>query len=173
MTINAHKNAVFDVEWSKDDTQLVRPSLSFPIPIPLTRSPIPRSQVTSSGDHTSAIFSTTTQTRLATLHAHHLSVKSTHWHPTDPDLLVSCSRDGDIYGWDLRAGFGGGLKPVLNIYQAHSDTPGVKRRLGVKSGKGNSASAGKTQTGGLRSVTSVNYLPHRGDLILSSGSGDG
>lgn len=59
-------------------------------------------QATSAGDHSSAIYDVETSQRLATFHEHKLSVKTTLWNPWNPDLLVSCSRDGDVHGWDLR-----------------------------------------------------------------------
>ncbi|KAF8308953.1 WD40 repeat-like protein [Clavulina sp. PMI_390] len=138
-TIIAHENAVFDVTWSLDDSRIA----------------------TSSGDHSSAIFDVTTNQRIAILRSHKLSVKTTLWHPSHPDLLASCSRDGDIHGWDLRERSATAkleFKPIWTIPQAHGDTPGSKSTRGSKV---------------LRSVTSINFLPHRENLLLSSGSADG
>ncbi|KDQ17191.1 hypothetical protein BOTBODRAFT_128924 [Botryobasidium botryosum FD-172 SS1] len=120
--------------------------------------------VTSSGDHTSTIFNAQTGERLAILAEHKSSIKQTLWDPCNPSVLSSSSRDGDIHVYDIRetptnehqngvAAHGA----VLSIFQGHADS---NKRKGKKAAV-------------PRSVTSINYLKQRDNLLLSSGSADG
>ncbi|WJX70227.1 hypothetical protein P8452_54358 [Trifolium repens] len=77
---SAHNNAVFDVNWIKDDTQIL----------------------TASGDQTVKIWDVQEKKCLGVLTGHTGSVKSFCSHPTNSDIIVSCSRDGSFRLWDLR-----------------------------------------------------------------------
>ncbi|XP_058773123.1 uncharacterized protein LOC131647231 [Vicia villosa] len=77
---SAHNNAVFDVNWIKDDTQIL----------------------TASGDQTVRVWDVQEQKCLGVLVGHLGSVKSICSHPSNSDILVSGSRDGSFRLWDLR-----------------------------------------------------------------------
>lgn len=107
----AHNNAIFSVNFSKDDSLLA----------------------TSSGDQTSKVFDLSTQQCITRLgrrgvdgyHSH--SVKQVNFCNDSPYNLVSCSRDGSIIFWDMRTH---GItidgehfqKPVLRIRKAHENS---------------------------------------------------
>ncbi|XP_059451950.1 uncharacterized protein LOC132182663 [Corylus avellana] len=76
----AHHNAVFDLCWTKDDTQIL----------------------TASGDQTMKVWDVQEMKCIGVLTGHRGSVKSMYSHPTNPDIIVSGSRDGSFALWDLR-----------------------------------------------------------------------
>ncbi|XP_057983450.1 uncharacterized protein LOC131168188 [Malania oleifera] len=76
----AHRNAVFDVSWIKEDAQIL----------------------TASGDQTIKVWDSQEQKCIGVLIGHTGSVKSLCSHSTNPDVLVSGSRDGSFALWDLR-----------------------------------------------------------------------
>ncbi|ETN41918.1 uncharacterized protein HMPREF1541_03857 [Cyphellophora europaea CBS 101466] len=80
LTIKPHDNAIMDMEFSYDDKYLV----------------------TASGDQTCQITDVQRQKSIVSLSGHSCSVKKAQFHPGNPNLLVSCARDGDINIWDLR-----------------------------------------------------------------------
>ncbi|KAF1879326.1 hypothetical protein Lal_00005792 [Lupinus albus] len=75
-----HHNAVFDVCWIKEDTQIL----------------------TASGDHTMKLWDVQEKKCIGVLVGHTGSVKSMSSHPTNSDIIVSGSRDGSFRFWDLR-----------------------------------------------------------------------
>ncbi|XP_038905419.1 denticleless protein homolog [Benincasa hispida] len=76
----AHRNAVFDVCWIKDDTQMI----------------------TASGDQSMKLWDVQEMECIGILRGHKGSVKSISSHPTNHDLILSGSRDGSFALWDLR-----------------------------------------------------------------------
>ncbi|KAG7022711.1 Denticleless protein-like protein, partial [Cucurbita argyrosperma subsp. argyrosperma] len=76
----AHRNAVFDVCWLKDDTQMI----------------------TASGDQSMKLWDVQEMKCIGILRGHKGSVKSISSHPTNHDIIVSGSRDGSFALWDLR-----------------------------------------------------------------------
>ncbi|KAG8634993.1 hypothetical protein MANES_17G112600v8 [Manihot esculenta] len=76
----AHQNAIFDICWIKEDTNLL----------------------TASGDQTIKVWDAQKQKCTGVLMGHTGSIKSIYCHPTNSDLLVSGSRDGSFAMWDLR-----------------------------------------------------------------------
>ncbi|WKA04355.1 hypothetical protein VitviT2T_022403 [Vitis vinifera] len=78
----AHDNAVFDVCWIKDDTCIL----------------------TASGDQSIKVWDAQEKKCTGMLMGHTGSVKSLCPHPSNPDLVVSGSRDGSFAIWDLRGG---------------------------------------------------------------------
>ncbi|KAL6637087.1 hypothetical protein ACP70R_024659 [Stipagrostis hirtigluma subsp. patula] len=76
----AHNNAIFDVCWIKEGSQLL----------------------TASGDQTVKIWSVGNTKCLGVLSGHTGSVKSISCHSSNPELIVSGSRDGSFALWDLR-----------------------------------------------------------------------
>ncbi|KAL2335722.1 hypothetical protein Fmac_016935 [Flemingia macrophylla] len=76
----SHQNAVFDICWIKEDTQIL----------------------TASGDQTIKLWDVQERKCLGVLTGHTGSVKSLCSHPTNSDIIVSGSRDGSFRIWDLR-----------------------------------------------------------------------
>ncbi|CAH1412967.1 unnamed protein product [Lactuca virosa] len=76
----AHDNAIFDVCWIKEDTNLL----------------------TACGDHSIKLWDTQEQKCIGGLIGHTGSVKSISAHPVNEDIIVSGSRDGSFALWDLR-----------------------------------------------------------------------
>ncbi|KAM1511661.1 hypothetical protein ACFX1Z_023317 [Malus domestica] len=76
----AHHNTVFDICWIKDDTQIM----------------------TASGDQTIKVWDIQEKKCTAVLMGHTGSVKSLCPHPTNPEVIVSGSRDGSFALWDMR-----------------------------------------------------------------------
>ncbi|XP_077242745.1 transducin/WD40 repeat-like superfamily protein [Tasmannia lanceolata] len=76
----AHNNAIFDLCWIKDDTRIL----------------------TASGDQSIKVWDSEKQKCINAMADHKGSVKSLCSHPSNPDLIVSGSRDGSFALWDLR-----------------------------------------------------------------------
>ncbi|XP_058106680.1 uncharacterized protein LOC131249994 [Magnolia sinica] len=76
----AHHNAIFNVCRTKDDTQIL----------------------TASGDQTIQVWDAEKKICIGVMMEHKGSVKSLCSHPSNPDLVVSGSRDGSFALWDLR-----------------------------------------------------------------------
>ncbi|XP_062209003.1 uncharacterized protein LOC133910717, partial [Phragmites australis] len=76
----AHNNAIFDVCWIKDGFQIL----------------------TASGDQTVKIWSVETKKCIGVLSGHTGSVKLLSCQSSNPELIVSGSRDGSFALWDLR-----------------------------------------------------------------------
>ncbi|XP_062213300.1 uncharacterized protein LOC133914178 [Phragmites australis] len=76
----AHNNAIFDVCWIKEGSQIM----------------------TASGDQTVRIWSVGNRKCIGVLSGHTGSVKSLSCHSSNPELIVSGSRDGSFALWDLR-----------------------------------------------------------------------
>ncbi|CAL4935414.1 unnamed protein product [Urochloa decumbens] len=76
----AHNNAIFDVCWIKEGSQIL----------------------TASGDQTVKIWSVGDRKCIGVLSGHTGSVKSLSCHSSNPELIVSGSRDGSFALWDLR-----------------------------------------------------------------------
>ncbi|KAM1868623.1 hypothetical protein ACFX15_044111 [Malus domestica] len=76
----AHQNTVFDICWIKDDTQIM----------------------TASGDQIIKVWDIQEKKCTALLMGHTGSVKSLCPHPTNPEIIVSGSRDGSFALWDMR-----------------------------------------------------------------------
>ncbi|CAO3641632.1 unnamed protein product [Cunninghamella blakesleeana] len=80
-TFYCHSNTVVDVKWSHDDTMLL----------------------TSGADYRVHIMDVETQSCLASFVGHRAILRSSNWHPTDPQLFVSAGKDGSFQLWDIRA----------------------------------------------------------------------
>ncbi|KAK6155219.1 hypothetical protein DH2020_009467 [Rehmannia glutinosa] len=74
----AHENAIFDLCWIKDDANIL----------------------TASGDQSIKIWDTQEQKCIRALMGHTGSIKSISCHPSNPELVVSGSRDGSFAVWD-------------------------------------------------------------------------
>ncbi|WOL17609.1 denticleless protein [Canna indica] len=124
----AHSNAIFDMCWIKEDSQIL----------------------TASGDQYIKIWNAEKRNCIGMLAGHTGSVKTVSPHSSNPDLVVSGSRDGSFALWDLRCSssyknrFGETcLSPTSIVKEAHATT---KRKRGRR---------GKTAS---MSITSVLYL---------------
>ncbi|KAG0493010.1 hypothetical protein HPP92_006408 [Vanilla planifolia] len=124
----AHENAIFDISWIKDDTQIL----------------------TASGDQTIKIWDAERKKCIGVLTGHTGSVKSLSSHSSNSDLFVSGSRDGSFALWDLRCKSGSvnnhGEERILStsaVKEAHSSSQQKRTRKGKADSK---------------SVTSVLYL---------------
>ncbi|KAL2650767.1 hypothetical protein R1flu_018895 [Riccia fluitans] len=134
----AHTNAVFDVCWTKDDTHIL----------------------TASGNQTIRLWDIENKKGVRAMTGHAGSVKSICVHPSQSDTLVSGSRDGCVFFWDLRIQSGSLARcpkhmPVTKIKDAHKGVLNVKRRKGY-----------------TRSVTSVMYVKDE-RLVATAGANDG
>ncbi|XP_044467001.1 denticleless protein homolog [Mangifera indica] len=76
----AHQNAIFDLQWIKEDKNIL----------------------TASGDQTIKVWDAQEKKCIGVLMGHTGSVKSLCSHPTNSDIVVSGSRDGSFALWDLR-----------------------------------------------------------------------
>uniref|UniRef100_A0A0D3FMU1 Uncharacterized protein n=1 Tax=Oryza barthii TaxID=65489 RepID=A0A0D3FMU1_9ORYZ len=138
----AHNNAIFDVCWIKDGSQLL----------------------TASGDQTVKIWSVENKKCLGVLSGHTGSVKSLSCHSSNPELIVTGSRDGSFALWDLRIDpktpnghREACLMSSLVVKQAHSPTQRNRTRSRAKAAS--------------TSITSVLYL--KDDIsIATSGAAD-
>ncbi|XP_050221272.1 uncharacterized protein LOC126671539 [Mercurialis annua] len=115
----AHQNAIFDICWIKEDTNLL----------------------TASGDQTIKIWDAQEKKCVGVLMGHTGSIKSMCSHPTNSDILVSGSRDGSFAIWDLRCNAGSTSEitcttPTSVVKRAHL-SPYAKR---IRNGKAASMS---------------------------------
>lgn len=158
----SHSNAIFDVLWNKNDSELI----------------------TASGDRTVKVWDSATTELKNTLIGHSGSVKNVTGNPMNQskfrififlvdlaklnsnclsiDLLGSCSRDGSIMVFDTRSkndGKGGSI--VFKAEQAHSlrKTMIKRRRIGLDFGCSGT-------------VSSVKFA-NDGYTLLSAGASDG
>ncbi|KAI3665980.1 hypothetical protein L6452_44616 [Arctium lappa] len=108
----AHDNAIFDVCWIKEDTNLL----------------------TACGDHSIKLWDTEERKDLAILTGHTGSVKSISAHPSNNDMIVSGSRDGSFALWDLRSSKRRrnhlSASPTAVVQGAHSSSNKTRGRHG-------------------------------------------
>ncbi|GJM96294.1 hypothetical protein PR202_ga13116 [Eleusine coracana subsp. coracana] len=138
----AHNNAIFDVCWIKDGSQIL----------------------TASGDQTVKIWSVGNRKCIGVLSGHTGSVKSLSCHSSNPELIVSGSRDGSFALWDLRCDPKSPnrrgetcLMSSAVVREAHSPTQRTRTRSRAKAAS--------------TSITSVLYL--KDDVsIATSGAAD-
>jgi denticleless len=105
----AHRNAVFDIAWGRDDCALL----------------------TASGDFSVRLWDVSSQQCRATMKGHEGSVKSVCFSPGDAGgyTLASASRDGNVFVWDTRAP----QRPVVTMFELHS-RPGARVEVGAIAG---------------------------------------
>nr|XP_043608556.1 denticleless protein homolog A [Erigeron canadensis] len=105
----AHDNAIFDVCWIKDDTNLL----------------------TACGDHSIKVWDSQEKKCIEVLTGHTGSVKSISGHPSNNDIIVSGSRDGSFALWDLRyckRTRANAASATIAIVQGAHVSPSVKMR---------------------------------------------
>ncbi|KAG9129285.1 hypothetical protein Leryth_015667 [Lithospermum erythrorhizon] len=114
----AHDNAIFDICWIKEDTNII----------------------TASGDQSIKLWDAQEKKCIRSLMGHTGSVKSISSHPNNHDIILSGSRDGSFALWDLRCNENSQqrrcLSPYAMIHEAH--THPCRRR--VRRGKASSMS---------------------------------
>lgn len=97
----AHDNAIFDVCWIKEDTNIL----------------------TASGDQSIKVWDAQGKQCLRALMGHTGSVKSICPHPTNQDIIVSGSRDGSFALWDLRCSDSSSenlcIPSIATVHEAH------------------------------------------------------
>ncbi|RZC79692.1 hypothetical protein C5167_042267 [Papaver somniferum] len=133
----AHDNAIFDLCWTKDDTRIL----------------------TASGDQKIKIWNVEKRVCIGVLTGHTGSVKSVCAHPSNPDLIVSGSRDGSFAQWDLRCKRSHisdqgetSLIPTSVVKEAHTSVQGKRVRHGKAASK---------------SITSVIYLKDENSIATA------
>ncbi|KZV43410.1 denticleless proteinA-like [Dorcoceras hygrometricum] len=109
----AHDNAIFDICWIKEDTNIL----------------------TASGDQSIKVWDAQNKECIRALMGHTGSVKSISSHPTNPDIVVSGSRDGSFALWDIRSSMNTHqtfcIRPTSVVHEAHT-SPGRRRRRPTK-----------------------------------------
>ncbi|CAG8590806.1 11889_t:CDS:10, partial [Diversispora eburnea] len=75
-----HDNAVFDIMWSEND----------------------KSIITASGDQTARLWDIESHKCKAVFFGHTCSIKTVSYNSCNPNMLVTASRDGNIFIWDVR-----------------------------------------------------------------------
>ncbi|XP_060194531.1 uncharacterized protein LOC132623745 [Lycium barbarum] len=97
----AHDNAIFDVCWIKEDTNIL----------------------TASGDQSIKVWDAQGKQCVRSLMGHTGSVKSICPHPTNHDIIVSGSRDGSFALWDLRCSDSSSenlcIPSIATVHEAH------------------------------------------------------
>lgn len=147
----AHPNAIFDVQWTAGDTQLL----------------------TASGDQSVKLWDAQTEQCIVSFRGHCGSVKSVACHRDGAgNVFASGARDGAIMLWDVRTSESCTCcmtgetyrKHVGKVEEAHARTGTWKARKRSRNGRGKHALHS--------SVTSVLFLRDE-SLLASSGAGDG
>ncbi|KAJ8546360.1 hypothetical protein K7X08_018943 [Anisodus acutangulus] len=111
----AHDNAIFDVCWIKEDTNIL----------------------TASGDQSIKVWDAQGKQCVRALMGHTGSVKSICPHPTNHDIIVSGSRDGSFALWDLRCSDSSSenlcIPSIATVHEAHSSPSQRRTRRGKAS----------------------------------------
>ncbi|KAK4054496.1 hypothetical protein OIV83_000990 [Microbotryomycetes sp. JL201] len=112
---SGHHNAIFDLNWSADDSMIV----------------------TASGDQSARLFNVETQQCLAVLEGHVSTIKSVRLNDMDEHTVATASRDGSIRIWDIRVHdrSTGGVSTVNLIKNAHGERGkgGARSRTATRS----------------------------------------
>ncbi|KAI7869768.1 WD40-repeat-containing domain protein [Spinellus fusiger] len=149
-TFQAHDGAVYDIKWCPNDQYIA----------------------TAAADKLMLLWDVETQTRLACFQDHEMTLKSVNWHPVNPHLLVTASKDGSINVWDTRFRIKDTLSaedglslpiyaPIRHITDAHCEPSRKTRKTPPKAHLPD------------RPVTCALFINHGEDKIVSSGSHDG
>ncbi|KAI9255057.1 WD40-repeat-containing domain protein [Phascolomyces articulosus] len=157
-TFYTHADAILDIKWNNADDLLM----------------------TASADWLIRLWDVEHQSCVATLKGHELSLRSANFHPSNPHLIISSSKDGSFCIWDTRYrllrqndpdvndGIGHEAPvygPIKTTQLAH-DVSKVKKSKSIKS----------TPFGRVvpdRSVTCALFVPFQENKIVTSGSYDG
>ncbi|TIB84054.1 WD40 repeat-like protein [Wallemia mellicola] len=147
--LEAHDNAIFDLKFSCDSAQFC----------------------TASADQEIRIWDTRTQAHVGTCHGHTGSIKALSWSNFSDSIFASAARDGSVRVWDTRTSCQKEsavihtdgpreIDPMLTIDKAHASASELRKRNSI----------GRSVT---RSVTSIAYLQHQDNLLVSAGSANG
>ncbi|XP_009597523.1 uncharacterized protein [Nicotiana tomentosiformis] len=111
----AHDNAIFDVCWIKEDTNIL----------------------TASGDQSIKVWDAQGKKCVRALMGHTGSVKSICPHPTNHDIIVSGARDGSFALWDLRCSDSSSenlcIPSIATVHEAHMPPHQRRTRRGKAS----------------------------------------
>ncbi|XP_024084418.1 protein lethal(2)denticleless isoform X2 [Cimex lectularius] len=147
-TVQAHNNAIFDLNWANYDHKFV----------------------TSSGDHTCILWDVG-EGRVKSIHrfvCHAQSVKAVIPRPETDYMYASGGRDGTIKFWDVRSGKHG----EFNISEDHVlNNPHVKIGNESKKTKRKETSVKADDSGNQFSITGIAFQDE--NTIFSCSSGDG
>lgn len=154
----AHDNAIFDIIWMQDDTQVA----------------------TASGDGTIRVFDVESTYRRALLRGHSGSAKCIRALPSMPNVLMSAARDGNVRAYDLRTPSVTDRvnreeyhTPVFTIHQPHTPASGLATAIGAGSRKRRRVRADKPRASQFASVTSLAFYPGRDSMLYTAGAADG
>lgn len=95
MLIQAHQNAIFDCSWASDGNTFC----------------------TASADSTLRILDAESLCIIQDLQSHKSSVKSVHYDPCNPRIIVSAGRDDTIRLWDTRTDSRRSTMAFINAHQ--------------------------------------------------------
>ncbi|KAG2218996.1 hypothetical protein INT45_007658, partial [Circinella minor] len=161
-----HADAVLDIKWNKDDDLLM----------------------TGSADSLIRLWDVEHQTCVATLKSHEHSIRSVNFHPTNPNLIISSSKDGAFCIWDTRYrllkqndpeaidGIGQDAPvygPIKITPQAHDDSKTRKLTTKQQQSMLKSSAFSFNRVIQDRSVTCALFIPNQENKIITSGSYDG
>lgn len=138
-----HPDSVFDVQFSPDDAQLLLASADEFVYVRDTRN--------------------VGGNPVACLGHHRGTVRSARWRQTDPHVLVTAGRDGQVAVWDLRvaAASPSHVLPVSVLADIHRKNS-------------SSSAAGKRQapTTGRSNVVQAEFVPFQEHLLATTGQPD-
>ncbi|KAG0026623.1 hypothetical protein BGZ81_006223 [Podila clonocystis] len=149
ITIPAHKNAIFDLCWSKDDKRII----------------------TASGDKTARLHDVETQKCIGTFSGHNGTLKSVSTKHGDDNIFATSARDGAVLIWDIRCSstttpegetIHRPANKLLNVHSGVRASP-MKR---TKQGDGPALDGSNT-------ASSVQYMIHNEHVVASTGTQDG
>lgn len=147
----AHDNAIFDAVWLNNDADVA----------------------TAGGDGTVRVFDSITYLRKALCRGAPGSVKAVRVLPTNPSVLVSAARDGNVRFFDMRVpsvyvpSISREMfhRPVCIVEQPHASAPPraepSRKRRRIRA---------EPPAARVGSVTSLAFLPGRDDLLYTAGS---
>ncbi|KAG0026048.1 hypothetical protein BGZ82_009685 [Podila clonocystis] len=149
ITIPAHKNAIFDLCWSKDDKRII----------------------TASGDKTARLHDVETQKCIGTFSGHNGTLKSVSMKHGDDNIFATSARDGAVLIWDIRCSStttpeGETIhRPANKLQNVHS---GVRASPMKRTKQGDGPALDGSNT-----ASSVQYMIHNEHIVASTGTQDG
>lgn len=135
-----HNDSIFDVQFSLDDSRLLL----------------------ASADEFTYIRRTDDLegNPLMCLGYHQGTVRTARWHPTDPNMLVTAARDGDMAVWDLR---------TASVTPSHSSPVAVYSGIHKRPAE---AQNGRRSNPDRKTVVQAEFVPGQEHLIATIGQPD-
>ncbi|KAG0333427.1 hypothetical protein BG004_000842, partial [Podila humilis] len=154
-TLFAHKNAIFDLCWSKDDKRII----------------------SASGDKTARLHDVETRKCIGTFSGHSGTLKSVSMKHGDDNIFATCARDGAVLIWDARCSSTTTVpegeivhRPANRLLNVHSS--GV-RASPMKRTKSSNMDSGVSHMEGHNTASAVQFMIHNEHTIASTGTLDG